>query len=50
MSSGLAALKKTRDEAIKSAETIFKQATEKARADLMLALKAQIKLSNKKDY
>ena len=40
ISSGLAALKKTRDEAIKAAETTFKQATDKARADLMLALKA----------
>ena len=40
MSSGLAALKKTRDEAIKAAEATFKQATDKARADLMLVLKA----------
>ena len=39
MSSGLSALKKTRDEAIKLAETTFKTATEKARADLLLALK-----------
>ena len=40
MTSGLAALKKTRDDAIKAAETTFKQATDKARADLMQALKA----------
>lgn len=40
MTSGLAALKKTRDDAIKAAETVFKQATDKARADLMQALKA----------
>lgn len=39
MSSGLTALKQTRDTAIKAAEATFKAATEKARADLMLALK-----------
>lgn len=39
MSSGLTTLKKTRDEAIKAAEAIFKTATEKARADLALVLK-----------
>lgn len=37
--SGLTALKQTRDTAIKAAEATFKTATEKARADLMLALK-----------
>lgn len=39
VSSGLAALKKTRNDAITLAETTFKTATEKARADLMIALK-----------
>ncbi len=38
-SSSLQALKQTRDNAIKLAETNFKTATEKARADLALALK-----------
>lgn len=38
-SMGITTLKKTRDEAIKAAEAIFKQATEKARADLLIALK-----------
>jgi hypothetical protein len=37
--SGLSALKKTRDDAIKAAEATFKTATEKARADLMLVIK-----------
>jgi hypothetical protein len=37
--SGITTLKKTREESIKLAETTFKQATEKARADLLLALK-----------
>jgi hypothetical protein len=40
LSSGLTALKKTRDEAIAAAELAFKQATDKAHADLVLALKA----------
>jgi predicted transcriptional regulator len=35
----IVALKKTRDDAIKAAETAFKTATEKARADLQTALK-----------
>lgn len=39
MTSGLSDLKKTRDTAIKAAETTFKTATEKARADLKMALK-----------
>lgn len=39
MSSGLTALRKTRDDAIKAIEQTFKIATEKARADLTLAFK-----------
>ncbi len=39
MTSGLKTLKETRDNTIKAAESVFKTATEKARADLMLALK-----------
>lgn len=38
-SSGLTALKKTRNDAINAAVTTFKAATEKARADLLLVLK-----------
>lgn len=39
MSPAIQALKKTRDSAINAATTAFKTATEKARADLLLALK-----------